>query len=57
VLVRAAAARRLAKSDHAVLCTLCDFPFYRALVAAGLDRPAAERRIIALVTAIEENRR
>ena len=53
VLVRAAAARRLRKAEHAKLFTLCDFPFYKSLVDAGLDRRTIEREIIQLMTAVE----
>ena len=57
VLVTAAVARRLGKTEHALLFTLCDFPFYKLLVDSGLDRRVAERRIIDLVTTVEKESR
>jgi AcrR family transcriptional regulator len=57
VLVRAAASRRLKKAEHALLFTLCDFPFFKSLVDAGLDRGAAERTIVDLVVAVEQEGR
>jgi AcrR family transcriptional regulator len=57
MLVRAAAGRRLGKLEHGVLHTLCDFPFYKSLLDAGLDRRAAEREIIRLVTTVEKEGR
>lgn len=57
MLVRAAAGRRLGKVEHGVLFTLCDFPFYKSLLDAGLDRRAVEREIIRLVITVEEEGR
>jgi AcrR family transcriptional regulator len=57
MLVRAAAGRRLGKLEHNVMSTLCDFPFYKSLLDAGLDRRAAEREIIRLVITVEKEGR
>jgi AcrR family transcriptional regulator len=51
VLVEAAAGKRLAASAHATLFTLCDFPFWKALVDRGLSHRAAERTLIEIVRA------
>lgn len=51
VLVDAAAGRRLTRAVHAELFTLCDFPFWKSLVDAGLTRRAAERALVGLVRA------
>lgn len=49
VLVEAAARTRLDSAAHATLFTLCDFPFWKALVDRGLSYPAAERTLIDVV--------
>jgi AcrR family transcriptional regulator len=49
VLVDAAAGRRLPQHAHALLFTLCDYPFWKSLVDAGLPHRAAERALVALV--------
>jgi AcrR family transcriptional regulator len=51
VLVDAAAGRRLSHVAHAELFTLCDYPFWKSLVDAGLDHRAAERVLVDLVRA------
>lgn len=57
VLIRAAVSRRLSKAEHALLFTLSDFPFFKSLVDAGLDRRAVERAILQLVWAVEKEDR
>lgn len=49
VLVDAAARRRLPATSHALLFTLCDFPFWKSLVDAGLTRRRAETELVSLV--------
>lgn len=51
VLVDAAAGRRLSRTAHAVLFTLCDFPYWKSLVDAGLPHPGAERVLVDVVRA------
>lgn len=51
VLIDAAARRRLSASAQATLFTLCDFPFWKALVDRGLRHRTAERTLIDLVRA------
>lgn len=51
VLVDAAAGRRLAGAAHAELFTLCDYPFWKSLVDAGLDHRTTERLLVDLVRA------
>jgi AcrR family transcriptional regulator len=51
VLVDAAAGRRLSRVARAELFTLCDYPFWKSLVDAGLDHRAAERVLVDLVRA------
>ena len=51
VLVDAAVGRPLPPAEHGTLFTLCDFPFWKALVDRGLRYPAAERTLIDLVRA------
>jgi AcrR family transcriptional regulator len=51
VLVDAAAGTRPAAESHALLFTLCDFPLWRSLIAAGLDHQSCEESVVALVRA------
>jgi AcrR family transcriptional regulator len=51
VLVEAAARKRLGASAHATMFTVCDFPFWKALVDRGLSYRTAERTLIDLVRA------
>lgn len=51
VLVDAAAGRRLPRTAHAVLFTLCDYPFWKSLVDSGLTHPRAETAVVDLVRA------
>jgi AcrR family transcriptional regulator len=51
VLVDAAAGRRPSPVVRAELFTLCDFPFWKSLVDAGLTHRAAERALVGLVRA------
>ncbi len=51
VLVDAAAARRLRRGSHATLFTLCDFPFWKSLVDAGLAYAAVQSTVSGLVRA------
>lgn len=51
VLVSAAAGRRLAKADHAVLFVLCDFPLWWSLTATGQSARAVEDALVRLVRA------
>lgn len=51
VLVTAAAGRRLAKADHAVLFVLCDFPLWWSLTVTGLPARAVEDALVRLVHA------
>jgi AcrR family transcriptional regulator len=55
VLIRAAADRRLRKSQEAALFALLDFPFYKSLLSAGLDRKNAERTVARLVLEAEKD--
>jgi AcrR family transcriptional regulator len=50
-LVAAAAGRRLSRPDPAVLFVLCDFPFWKSLVDAGLGYRVVETAIVRLVRA------
>jgi AcrR family transcriptional regulator len=56
-LIEAATQRRLGKVEEAALCTLLDFPFYKALRSAGLDPRAAEKVITRLVVEAERSSR
>ena len=49
ILITAAAGRRLAKADHAVLFVLCDFPCWWSLRASGLPLRAVEDVMVRLV--------
>jgi AcrR family transcriptional regulator len=49
VLVDAAAGGALTKQGHATLFTLCDFPFWKALLDAGLSYRAAEQTLVTLL--------
>jgi AcrR family transcriptional regulator len=50
VLVKACLAEhRVSRRTFELLCVLCDFPFWKSLVAAGTPRPAAARTITTLV--------
>jgi AcrR family transcriptional regulator len=49
VLITAAAGRRLAKADHAVLFVLSDFPTWWSLTASGLSARAVEDVMVRLV--------
>lgn len=51
VLVDVAARRRLPRTTHALLFTLCDFPFWKSLVDTGLTHRTAETELVALVSA------
>lgn len=51
VLVVAAAGRPLAAGNHGVLFVLCDFPFWKSLIDAGLAGQEAEDTIVRLVRA------
>jgi AcrR family transcriptional regulator len=51
VLVDAAARKRLGAGAHATLFTLCDFPYWKALVDNGLRHSTAERTLIDLIRA------
>jgi AcrR family transcriptional regulator len=57
VLIQAAVARKLRKSDEAALFVLCDFPFYKSLQSAGLERRAAERTLLELALEVERKGR
>lgn len=51
VLVDAAAGRRIPRTAHAVLFTLCDYPFWKSLVDSGLTHARAEAALVDLVRA------
>ena len=51
VLVDAAAGRQLPRTAHAVLFTLCDYPFWKSLVDSGLSHRIVERTLVDLVRA------
>lgn len=51
VLVDAAARRRLPAASRGLLFTLCDFPFWKSLVDAGLTHHRAEAELVALIRA------
>ncbi len=53
VLIHAAVARPLGKRDEAALFALLDFPFYKSLLAAGMERRTAERTVLRLALVIE----
>jgi AcrR family transcriptional regulator len=46
VLVDAAVGRKPSRQQHAVLFTICDFPFWKSLVDNGLGYAAAEAAVI-----------
>jgi AcrR family transcriptional regulator len=46
VLVDAAAGRKPSRQHHAVLFTICDFPFWKSVVDNGLGYAAAESAVI-----------
>lgn len=49
VLIAAAAGRRLSRVESRSLFALCDFPFWRSLVAGGLPDRDVEEEIVRLV--------
>lgn len=51
VLVDAAAGRRLSRAAHAVLFTLCDYPFWKSLIDTGLTHRMVEKTVVELVRA------
>ena len=51
VLVDAAAGRRIRRTEHAVLFTLCDYPFWKSLVDSGLTHARTEAAVVDLVRA------
>jgi AcrR family transcriptional regulator len=62
VLVAAAVGEKVSPKDHSELVVLCDFPFWKSLVAGGLSYFEAEALVIRLVTteaarAVEQRRR
>ena len=54
VLVKAALGRKTARRVEARLFAVCDFPFYKSLLDAGLDRRSAEQTILKFVLVVEQ---